>query len=119
MCYMILYQNVPFDECYDIPRQLTEHQYETSQEKYLCKGLMRPRSTNSEKVILGTIGNSFEKSGDIFITLEVQRTYRHKVVNFTFGVQNSRFKCKWEFLAFKFDLGQEVTRGLVTRVNIC
>ena len=33
MCYMILYQNVPFDECYDIPRQLTEHQYETSQEK--------------------------------------------------------------------------------------
>ena len=71
MCYMILYQNVPFYECYDIPRQLTEHLYETSQEKYLCKGLMRPRSTNSEKVILETIGNPFKKFGDIFITLEV------------------------------------------------
>ena len=116
MCYMILYQNVPFDECYDIPRQLTEHQYETSQEKYLCYGLMRPRSTNSEKVILRTIENQFKKSGDIFITLEVQRTYRHKVTNFSFGIQNSGFKCKWEFLTFKIELGQEMTCGGVTPV---
>ena len=112
MCYMILYQNVPFDECYDIPRQLIEHQYETIQEKYLCKGLMRPKSTNSEKVILGTIGNPFKKSGDIFINLEVQRTYRHKVANFSFGVQNRGFKCNWGFLTFKIDLCQNVTRGL-------
>ena len=68
---MILYQNAPFDECYDIPRRLTEHKYETSQKKYLCTVLERPRSTNSEKVILGTIENPFEKSKDIFITLEV------------------------------------------------
>ena len=71
MCYMIVYQNVPFDECYDIPRRLTEHKYETSQKKYLCTVLERPRRTKSEKVILWTIGNPFKKSGDIFITLEV------------------------------------------------
>ena len=34
-----------------------------------------------------------------------------KVANLSFGVQNSRFKYKWGFLAFKIDLGKMVTRG--------
>ena len=71
MCYMILYRNVPFYKGHNILRQLTEYYYKISQEKYLCYGLMRPRSTHSEKVILGTIGNPLKKSADKFITLEV------------------------------------------------